>query len=148
MKLKDAFGIKDPIETPLSVKQLRDLSKDNFIKVNVVCSLSDFIDNDLEGVLDILSEKVTGNELLEDISYKPMGVTTNDELIVEVAGDISSSISGEPYFSVSQAGSGDEVEGNFSSEKEASDWLKKQLKPNGRLHGQSKNDYVVEEGEK
>lgn len=44
-----------------------------FILVKVEVDLSEFIDNDLEGILDVLSERATGTEVLSDISYSVTG---------------------------------------------------------------------------
>ena len=55
-----------------------------FVRVH----LSDVIDNDLEGFLDILSEKLTGSLLLMDINYN-IDHTEDDDLILYVTGDAS-----------------------------------------------------------
>lgn len=54
----------------------------------VEVDLSEIIDTDLEGFLDILSERATGSPLLMDISYKVIGCE-NDTLKIEVDGDPS-----------------------------------------------------------
>ena len=54
----------------------------------VEVDLHEIIDNDLEGLLDILSERATGSPLLMDISYRIVG-HENDTLKIEVDGDIS-----------------------------------------------------------
>lgn len=53
----------------------------------VTVDLSDFIDNDLEGILDLLSERLTGGPLLMDIAYKVVG-HDGDALHIEVSGDV------------------------------------------------------------
>jgi hypothetical protein len=54
----------------------------------VEVDLSEIIDTDLEGFLDILSERATGSPLLMDISYRIVSVE-NDTLKIEVDGDTS-----------------------------------------------------------
>lgn len=77
------------ISEPLTVKEMKRRSDANGYLVGVVAiDLSDAIDNDLEGWLDILSEKLTGSPLLMDISYGVVG-HDGDELHVKVTGDIS-----------------------------------------------------------
>lgn len=58
-----------------------------FISVTVEVNLSDLINHDSEGVLDLLSEKATGTELLSDISYSVIGHSGNT-LSILVTGDI------------------------------------------------------------
>ena len=54
----------------------------------VAVDLSDFIDNDPDGVLDLLSERLTDGPLLMDIAYKVVG-HDGDALHIEVSGDAS-----------------------------------------------------------
>jgi hypothetical protein len=60
-----------------------------FITVRVEVELSKFIDNDLEGVLDLLSEKATGTELLGNIAYNVVAHRGNT-LEIEVTGNVGS----------------------------------------------------------
>ena len=60
----------------------------SFITGIVPVDLSEIIDNDLEGFLDIISEKLVSNGLLMDISYRVVGNLGNT-LYLEVSGDIS-----------------------------------------------------------
>lgn len=61
----------------------------------VEISLHDLIDNDLEGILDLLSEKATGSPLLQDITYRVVGCVPPHTLYIEVDGD-DSAIEKEP----------------------------------------------------
>lgn len=70
------------------------VNEQGFVTTVIEMSLSSFVDNDLEGVLDLLSEKATGTELLSDISYKVVGHHGNS-LKVEVTGSIESIDDGE-----------------------------------------------------
>ena len=54
----------------------------------VTVNLSDIINTDLEGFLNILSEKLTGSVLLMDTSYKVIS-NDGDSLSIEVSGDVS-----------------------------------------------------------
>ena len=54
----------------------------------VQVDLREIIENDLEGFLDILSERATGSSLLMDISYRILSVE-NNSLMIEVDGDPS-----------------------------------------------------------
>jgi hypothetical protein len=56
--------------------------------------LAEIVDNDLEGFLDLLSEKHTRSNLLMDIDYKIVGYT-DDALIIEVSGDYSAILNEE-----------------------------------------------------
>ena len=58
----------------------------NDIKKVVTVELSDLIDNNLEGFLDILSEKAVGHECLMDINYKIVGHESDTILKIEVTG--------------------------------------------------------------
>ena len=50
--------------------------------------LSDIIDNDLEGFLDLLSEKLIGSPLLMDINYDVVDSTAEVCIIIKVRGDV------------------------------------------------------------
>ena len=58
-----------------------------FVSVTCNIDLSVFIDNDLEGVLDTLSEEATGSSCLTNVSYKVTGHEGNT-LKILISGDI------------------------------------------------------------
>jgi hypothetical protein len=61
-----------------------------FKEFEVKVSLSELIDNDFEGFLDLISELATGAVLLQDISYSLIGVDTDEQaVILKVIGDTS-----------------------------------------------------------
>lgn len=60
-------------------------AKGRWVEGVVPIDLSDFINCDLEGILDIMSERLTGSGLLSDISYEVVG-HRKDELHIKVAG--------------------------------------------------------------
>ena len=53
------------------------IDQNGYFTRRVSVDLSAFIDHDLEGVLDLLSEEATGSCLLSDISYTVVGHTGN-----------------------------------------------------------------------
>jgi hypothetical protein len=65
------------------------VDEQGFITVTIDMPLSDFIDNEFEGVLDLISEGATGSELLSDISYSVVG-HDGDTLKIKVTGSIES----------------------------------------------------------
>ena len=67
----------------------RYMDSNNFIHGIVKVELSDMIDNDLEGFLDCLSEKLTDSPLLMDISYEPVSVCDDGEIYLLVSGDVT-----------------------------------------------------------
>lgn len=93
-KIKD-LGIKLKVqpegniqEKPLTAEELKEaVDEDNYVSVIVPIGLNEFIDNDLEGVLDSLSEATTGSTLLMDISYAVVGTDDDGNLLVRVSGD-------------------------------------------------------------
>lgn len=63
------------------------VGKDGFISVQVETSLSEFVDNDLDGVLNLLSEQATGTKALRNIGYSVVGHQGNT-LKLKVSGHI------------------------------------------------------------
>lgn len=75
--------------TKLPNGEIVSVDENDFISVTVEVELSKFIDNDLEGILDLLSEEATGTELLSNISYSVVG-HRGDVLEIKVSGSIES----------------------------------------------------------
>lgn len=75
------------LEQPYNHEELKKLvnEDDGLVEGIVVTEIGDFIDNDLEGVLDMLSEKLIGDSLLTDIDYEVVG-TIGDNILVRVNG--------------------------------------------------------------
>jgi predicted RNA-binding Zn-ribbon protein involved in translation (DUF1610 family) len=72
------------------------MDEDGWVSGIVSVHLSDAVDNDLEGWLDLLSEALVDDSLLMDITYKVVGLGGGeDELLVEVRGDASMSFKEE-----------------------------------------------------
>lgn len=77
------------LTAPLTAK---DKATNGWVKGVVAIDLSDFIDSGgLEGTLDLLSERLIGNECLMDIHYRVVGHEGNT-LHVEVEGDASEAL--------------------------------------------------------
>lgn len=72
-----------PLDKPLTKE---DVDADGWVRGVIRMELSEFINNDLEGVLDLLSERLTGSGLLSDIAYEVVG-HDGDTLFVRVSGD-------------------------------------------------------------
>lgn len=62
---------------------------DGYVKGEVYVHLSDIIDNDLEGFLDLISEALVGSTLLMDVNYNVVRVAEDGKLVLEVTGDPS-----------------------------------------------------------
>lgn len=77
------------ITEPMTIQQLKaEATEDGWIEGVIPVDLSTFTDNDLESLLDILSEQLTGSPLLSQISYHVVGHEGNT-LHIRVEGDIS-----------------------------------------------------------
>lgn len=72
-----------PLDKPLTEK---DVDSDGWVRGVIRLELSELIRNDLEGALDIMSERLTGSGLLSDIAYEVVG-HDGDTLFVQVSGD-------------------------------------------------------------
>lgn len=78
---------------PMTYEEIKENMDDNcFIKGNIVINLSEIIDNDFEGFLDIISNRLVGSPLLMDINYNVVGCENGDVLIIQVRGDVSNII--------------------------------------------------------
>ena len=63
---------------------------DTYQTFEVKVSVSELIDLNLEGFLDLLSELATGSALLMDINYELIGVDIDEQaVILRVTGDTS-----------------------------------------------------------
>lgn len=76
--------------TPEEIPAL--LDAEGSITVIVEVGLDELVDNDLEGVLDIISDKVLGSCLLMDFSYEVVGAASPQSLFMKVAGDPSQAL--------------------------------------------------------
>jgi hypothetical protein len=60
-----------------------------YVTGRVAVSFNDVIEADFEVFLDAVSEKLVGSVLLQDISYRVVGVIDDGTVEVEVTGDAS-----------------------------------------------------------
>ena len=81
-------GVSYPVGPLTKEAVCRYKDDNNYIRGIVKVELSDMIENDLEGFLDLISEKLTGSPLLMDIGYEPVSVF-EEELYLLVSGDVS-----------------------------------------------------------
>lgn len=54
----------------------------------VTVDLADLIDNDLEGVLDLVSERAIGSVLLQNIDLTPTSINTDQTIQMRITGYI------------------------------------------------------------
>lgn len=83
---------EDILEGPLTEEQMKEMiTEDNpYLSGNIIVDQNEMIDNDLEGFLDLISERLTGSPLLMDIDYKPIDVLEDGRIIFRARGDVSS----------------------------------------------------------
>ena len=75
------------LTTPIPVSgQILAMEMDALVEGHVYVDLDEAIDNDLEGFLDIVSNRLVGHGLLQDITYRIVGATPEHEIIVYVSG--------------------------------------------------------------
>ncbi len=86
-----------PLKKPLTTKEVKEKSKNGKKKftVHVSVATEEMIDNYLEDFLDIISERIHESGLLEDFSYKPVGMTKKKEVIFAVTGSASAILESE-----------------------------------------------------
>lgn len=81
-------GVSYPVGPLTKEAVCRYKDDNNYIRGVVKVELSDLIENDLDGFLDLISEKLTRSPLLMDIGYEPVSVF-EEELYLLVSGDVS-----------------------------------------------------------
>lgn len=65
------------------------LDAEGYVSGEVAVELNEIINSDLEGFLDLISDKLVGSVLLSDISYEASGVSGTGQLVIRVTGDPS-----------------------------------------------------------
>lgn len=74
---------------PLTMEEMKkQMEEKNEVTGVIRIELSDAIENDLEGFLDFISEKLTGSPLLMGIDYEVI-VADKDWIYLKVTGDAS-----------------------------------------------------------
>ena len=77
------------LKKPLSMAQIKKAHKAGKKLTGIIAiSLIELIQNDEERVLDIISERLTGTELLENFSYKVAGMDSKNNILLKVVGDV------------------------------------------------------------
>lgn len=81
---------EDVLEKPLSIMEMLDCcDADLYVEGDVMIDLSELIDNNLEGILDIMAERLTGSPLLMDVNYSLVDILGENSAIMRVRGDIT-----------------------------------------------------------
>jgi hypothetical protein len=75
---------------PLTLDEIeRQYNLTESVKGVVCMELNDMLEHDLDSFLDALGNKLTGSNLLMDISYQLVGVSEDHCMLIEVTGDPS-----------------------------------------------------------
>ena len=73
----------------LSHEQMKSMQEENGMVEGVISvDIHEFINNDLEGFLDLISERLTGSTLLNGSDYQMIG-SKGDDVFLKVTGDAS-----------------------------------------------------------
>lgn len=84
----DGWGMDTTNDTiTLTNGKTVELDADGYIEVKVEVGLNELIDADLEGFLDLVSEKATGTSLLMDVNYHLNRVVDKYTVELVVTGD-------------------------------------------------------------
>lgn len=62
--------------------------EDGYLEGDITLSMSELIESDEEELLDLMSNRLVGEPLLTDISYRAIGTTDDGDIIVRVHGSI------------------------------------------------------------
>lgn len=77
------------MKRPYTIEEMKEKQdEDGFVTGCVAVPLTDVIDYDLEGFLDLLAIKLVDNETLMDIRYELVGTESSD-LLIKVTGNVS-----------------------------------------------------------
>jgi hypothetical protein len=67
------------------------VDESNVVVATLTVELSDLIDNDLESLLDVLSERALGDPCMEEVSFRPVALS-GENLVVDVTGLVNYSL--------------------------------------------------------
>lgn len=70
------------------MEQWMSCDENGYLEGNVLFDMSELVTEDEETLLDWMSNRLVGDPLLSDISYKAIGTTADGGIIVNVRGDI------------------------------------------------------------
>jgi len=65
------------------------INDDGFIETEIVLSVSALVDHDFEEFLDLVSLCVTDTELLTEIEYNVLSITSQGNIVFHVKGNIN-----------------------------------------------------------
>lgn len=79
------------LSDPMSMKQLVLSTSENdpYVKGYVLIEPNEMLETDLDGFLDLLSARLTGNICLMDVDYTPVDTTEDGRIVMQVSGDVS-----------------------------------------------------------
>jgi len=83
--------LKEPLDRAQAEKMLAK-DPDGYIGGVVGVDLNEIIGSDLESFLNMLSTRLTGSDVLSDISYRVVGHQRDGTILIEVIGDPSSAL--------------------------------------------------------
>ncbi|MCA1320547.1 hypothetical protein LC085_11550 [Bacillus tianshenii] len=78
------------LKKPMTIEEIKqNKDENNYVEGVLPVSLSNIIDNDLEGFLDIISEDLVGSPTLMDVNYSVVGHQDEWTVLIKVSGDAS-----------------------------------------------------------
>ncbi|WCK57417.1 hypothetical protein PP175_25455 (plasmid) [Aneurinibacillus sp. Ricciae_BoGa-3] len=78
------------LSKPLTIQEIQEQAVDNYIEGVVAVALSEIIERDFEGFLDLVSEALVGSSLLMNVNYSVVGNQDEYTVLINVSGDVSS----------------------------------------------------------
>ena len=88
--IKSWRSMNEVLTSPMTKEELESNSNRNgIISANLLIDFFDLVNEDIEWLNDEVSERITGSICgLVDISYKVIGKTSNNEIVVKVTGEV------------------------------------------------------------
>mgnify|MGYP001565639394 CR=1 FL=1 len=88
--LKKKYANEYLIE-PFTNEELLIVEEDGVIEAKVLVEIGEIIDNDLEGFLDLIDEKLTGGLMLQQVCHGGMVrcISSDDSIVFNASGDMS-----------------------------------------------------------
>jgi hypothetical protein len=81
----DTDKIKDYLKKPLTLEEANSIAdEDGNIKVVISISFYQLIDG-IEALNDLVEEMIVQDCCLYDIQYRPVGITENNDILIEVS---------------------------------------------------------------
>lgn len=79
----------DVITKKLSREEIEKMEKDGYITVNVAIPFDDIVEGDIDSLNNYISELLFESYMFYDISYQPIAVNDNGDIIIKVTGNIT-----------------------------------------------------------